>query len=104
MNWSLSFVYVYTLGKFKINPGIWNHKPVPEPEPGFWKNETEKTGFEIGNGFGIPIDGDHFGFRFNKNHGIMADKHLGDFSCLGIHWLNGSEKHPQHQFANGSLG
>src|SRR5688572_12171627 len=34
----------------------------------------------------------------------MADKHLGDFSCPATHLLSGSEKLPQHHFANGTSG
>ena len=38
------------------------------------------------------------------NRTNLVDKHLGDFSCPGTHWLHGSQKLPQHPFVNGSTG
>ena len=49
-------------------------------------------------------DGGHVGFGHSVIRGVIPEEHLGDFSCLGTHWLSGSEKLPQHHFANGSSG
>ena len=49
-------------------------------------------------------DGRHIGFSHSTVSAIIVDKHLGDFSCLGTHWLAGSEKRRQHHFANGTSG
>lgn len=34
----------------------------------------------------------------------VADKHLGDLSCLRTHWLIGSEKHPNVVLQTGHSG
>jgi len=44
--------------------------------------------------FSNMADGGHIGFGYSAIRGVMAEKHLGDFSCLGTHWLSGSEKLP----------
>ena len=49
-------------------------------------------------------DGGHFWFGYYAIRDRVAIKHLGDFSCLGTHWLISSEKLRQHLFANGSIG
>ena len=48
--------------------------------------------------------GGHNWFGHYAIRGEVASKHLGDFSCLGTHWLISSEKLRQHIFANGSIG
>ena len=52
--------------------------------------------------FSNMAGGGHIGFVNYVIRGVMADKHLGDFSCPGTHWSIGSEKLPQHHFANGT--
>ena len=49
-------------------------------------------------------DGGHFWFGYYAIRDRVAIKHIGDFSCLGTHWLISSEKLRQHLFANGSIG
>ena len=49
-------------------------------------------------------DGRHIEFSRSAVSAMMVDKHLGDFSCPGTHWLAGSEKRRQHLFANGTSG
>ena len=49
-------------------------------------------------------DGGHFSLGYYAIRDRVAIKHLGDFSCLGTHWLISIEKLRQHLFANGSIG
>ena len=39
-------------------------------------------------------DGDILDLAHTVNRDHLVDKHLGDFSCPGTHWLSESEKPP----------
>ena len=46
-------------------------------------------------------DGIYIWFGYVVIRGDVVNKHLGDFSCLGTHWLISREKFPEHIFASG---